>query len=440
MGDKSKKNKEKERKKGEKRDAPGSTGETPEHKKPNTLDVSTQSLDCSLDSMDVSLLAGQGMSEDPLQKIQHALFLLKNDLGSKIDNVCGSVEFLSQSLRELQEEVRSMRTDIGAIKHLEDQVQSLKIQNKALNQRLNDLENYSRRDNIVISGLKEESNENCKDLFKLMVREKLQIHERIEVVRVHRLGKADHGQRPLIARLRYYDDKELIMSKTGMLKGSGIYFNDDLCPESNRNRSSLVPVWKELKKVDNRTRLQGDKIKYKGQLFGINDVHKLPIEAHIACTESKNGITLFSGRFSRLSNLHPCKLVINGKEWPSVEHVYQHEKAIFAGRPEIAALITSSENPVEAMSIGKAIRLDTPDWNERANQVMTQALEVKFAIPQFKLALQSTKDIIGEATTNKYWGIGLTRGHSDAFLRDKWKGGNHLGELLMDLKSQLCPK
>ena len=57
---------------------------------------------------------------------------------------------------------------------------------------------------------------------------------------------------------------------------------------------------------------------------------------------------------------------------------------------------------MEAMSIGKAIRLDTPDWNERANQVMTQALEVKFAIPQFKLALQSTKDIIGEATTNKY--------------------------------------
>ena len=120
--------------------------------------------------------------------------------------------------------------------------------------------------------------------------------------------------------------------------------------------------------------------------------------------------------------------------------MYQHEKAIFAGRPEIAALITSSEDPVEAMSIGKAIRLDTPDWNERANQVMTQALEVKFAIPQFKLALQSTKDIIGEATTNKYWGIGLTRGHSDAFLRDKWRRGNHLGELLMDLKSQLCPK
>ena len=64
MGDISKKEKEeKEQKKEEKRDAPGCTGDTPEHKISNTLNISSQIQDSSMDSMDSSHFAREGPSE-----------------------------------------------------------------------------------------------------------------------------------------------------------------------------------------------------------------------------------------------------------------------------------------------------------------------------------------------------------------------------------------
>ena len=165
-------------------------------------------------------------------------------------------------------------------------------------------------------------------------------------------------QRPIIVRFRLYEDKELVTRQRKYLKETGIFLNEDLCVESKRRRDSLIPVLRELKKVDAKAHMRGEKLFSNGRLFTADNIYDLPIDAHSACTKTDKGITLFSGRFSRLSNLHPCQLDINGTIWNSVEQMYQYHKAQAAGKPDVAALILATDDPVEIMYVGKAVNID----------------------------------------------------------------------------------
>ena len=69
---------------------------------------------------------------------------------------------------------------------------------------------------------------------------------------------------------------------------------------------------------------------------------------------------------------------------------------------------------------------------------MEKALKEKFRIPEFQQALRETRDIIGEATQNKTWGIGTTLGKADCFDSKSWKGNNLMGKLLMKVKTSMA--
>ena len=80
---------------------------------------------------------------------------------------------------------------------------------------------------------------------------------------------------------------------------------------------------------------------------------------------------------------------------------------ITANEQDIAARIRATDDPVEAMYLGKSIQLDEVNksaWTERKEQIMDIALEAKFHIPQFTLALRQAGDTIGEATKDKNFG------------------------------------
>ena len=101
---------------------------------------------------------------------------------------------------------------------------------------------------------------------------------------------------------------------------------------------------------------------------------------------------------------------------------------------EVAARILGTDDSVEAMNLGKAINSDNPQWKNSAEEVMQKALDIKFANPPFKLALQKTEKLIGEATRHPVWGTGNTMGHRDAFNTSSWTGKNTLGLLLAKTK------
>jgi ribA/ribD-fused uncharacterized protein len=80
------------------------------------------------------------------------------------------------------------------------------------------------------------------------------------------------------------------------------------------------------------------------------------------------------------------------------------------------------------------------EWAEKRDQVMAIALKAKFMQhPELKAKLLSTNDRpIGEANArDKYWGIGTGADTAKAKIPSKWPGKNRLGQLLMDLRTEL---
>lgn len=137
-----------------------------------------------------------------------------------------------------------------------------------------------------------------------------------------------------------------------------------------------------------------------------------------------NTINSFTGDHKFLSNFYPCKVELDGVEYPSVEHAYQAAKTLdkderkaFHKRP----LPTAGESK----KLGRKLKL-RPDWESVKLQVMENLLVQKFADDHLKGLLQETGDatlIEGNYWGDNFWGV------------DKKKGGkNHLGKLLMKIR------
>ena len=118
--------------------------------------------------------------------------------------------------------------------------------------------------------------------------------------------------------------------------------------------------------------------------------------------------------------------MLDGKEWPTVEHYFQAAK--FADHPAYVEKIRSAATPADAKRLGQTRHLQiVANWNRNRCAVMAAALAAKFANPELRTLLLSTGDakLVEANKHDSYWGIG--DGH----------GANHLGRLLMKLRTEL---
>ena len=216
----------------------------------------------------------------------------------------------------------------------------------------------------------------------------------------------------------------------------GVYLDNGYCAETQRRISRLRPIFAALKKIDARCSMMGDRILYKGRMFSEKNICDLPLDPHNIATQSEGSVTVFSGRHSRLSNLYKVNFELDGRIWNSVEQYYQCKKAEFDDNTPAKIAILASVDPEEAMLIGRDVR-PGPEWENTGPKVMKKAMVEKFKIPAMKLALKSTKEVIGEATKNSFWGIGLNQWNSDSLNTNSWTGKNTAGKCLMEIRGSL---
>ena len=137
---------------------------------------------------------------------------------------------------------------------------------------------------------------------------------------------------------------------------------------------------------------------------------------------TKPPIDSFRGEYEFLSNLHPCTVVLDGLEYPSVEHAYQAAKST---DPEFRRKVRKA--PVKmAMRWGKKTKCRS-DWDRIKRGVMERLLRQKFNDPELWVLLQSTGEralVEGNTWGDTYWGV------------CKGVGRNHLGRLLMKIRSE----
>jgi len=153
---------------------------------------------------------------------------------------------------------------------------------------------------------------------------------------------------------------------------------------------------------------------------------------------------LFSGptdEFKELSNQFEAPMQIDGVTFPSVEHYYQWSKAKKFGDAEIEKKIMKTTSSKSVKTYGDKVKdFKEDEWNEVRDQVMRTALRAKFLQhPELKAKLLETKTRpIGEANPReKYWSIGTGADTSKAKVPSKWPGKNRLGELLVELRTEL---
>ena len=123
-------------------------------------------------------------------------------------------------LEELKAEIAVLK---GKVKTLEDNLE--KVAAKA-----NDNEQFSRRQNVRVTGFVEEDEENCAEKFVNLCREKIGLGVNDDIVdRAHRVGKKEEGtNRAIIVRLKTHKVKLAILRNRKNLRGSGFYINEDL--------------------------------------------------------------------------------------------------------------------------------------------------------------------------------------------------------------------
>lgn len=159
--------------------------------------------------------------------------------------------------KEMQEEREQREELINRIGYLEDRVDRLET-------RLSSKENFERRANIIMRGVKEENEEDTNELVSNILREKLkiEIHE-IEVDRTERLGRKreDGVGRPILIKTKDVRDKVKIMKKRSLLKGTKIFLDDDFCSDTMRKRKRIMQLAREMKIPRKDFRLIGEKIR-----------------------------------------------------------------------------------------------------------------------------------------------------------------------------------
>ena len=135
-------------------------------------------------------------------------------------------------------------------------------------------------------------------------------------------------------------------------------------------------------------------------------------------------ISGFRDEYRFLSNFWMVPLTFGTWTFPSAEHAYQAAKS---NDLRDWGFILSQPTPGRAMRAGAKLTL-RPDWEQVKLECMLEILRVKFSVPELRdmlLATGSAQLIETNSWGDRDWGVCDGQGH------------NHLGRLLMQVRSEI---
>ena len=135
-----------------------------------------------------------------------------------------------------------------------------------------------------------------------------------------------------------------------------------------------------------------------------------------------------SDEYKRLSNIQPCKIILDEIEYNSIEHAYVSAKS---NDPEWQIYCQTETNPIKVKKQGRALQL--PDnWNTLKIQIMKECINQKYNQEPYHTLLMSTGTKYiqeGNWWNDTFWGVDLKT--------DPPIGQNLLGKLIMEKRSSL---
>lgn len=311
---------------------------------------------------------------------------------------------------------------------------------------------FQNRYNLVISGLPEQSNISAYSQAIQFLTTQFKAHKN-DVHSAYRMGtiQQEGGSyiRPLVIVFKRLPDRNNIWKRRMEIQQTQgareIYIQADIPRKLRADLQVLYRVAKAASSIPkyNSALVKDYKLHLNGQEFSAHELETLPFPLRpstLATPRSENTLVFFS-RHSILSNHYPAEFDIQGTKYHSMEHFLAVKRARLSGIKTTIDKALATKDPTEAKVILNSLQDDHKDeWKHMIADLAMEGLRAKFTSNR-ELAnyLCDTEPLLlGEASRDKTWGIGLSLEDEGVLDQSKWyENGNLLGRSLMKIRREL---
>ena len=183
---------------------------------------------------------------------------------------------ISLKFDAVNKEIEAVQTDMSVLQQENDELRStcdaLWQRVVMLEERADDQESRSKRNNLLFFGVKRDENESAQaseNKVKALLREKLEINETIDFDRVHRVGNKTDA--PLIARCTLYKDKLKILRSRNKLEGTTMYIKEDFPARVRYIRKMIGDLVKTNRDRGERVKIVYDHVYIENKKYILNE-------------------------------------------------------------------------------------------------------------------------------------------------------------------------
>jgi hypothetical protein len=201
-----------------------------------------------------------------MQKLDLILISEENkNLKKELCDTNKSIVFINHQYEALNESIKATKINPshGLNKFTNEENENLK-------DKLAELEDRSRRNNLRFEGIDEnegETWEKSEEIIKNFVREKLDIKQELNIERAHRTGKRENEKgnprkRTIVVKFLNYKEREMILEKYKKMKlwNDHVYVNEDFSERTISTRKQLFAEAKVIRATGKYAKVVYNKI------------------------------------------------------------------------------------------------------------------------------------------------------------------------------------
>jgi len=194
--------------------------------------------------------------------------IITDSTNQRMDNLVREMQDLKNSLNFSQGELGDMKTvsgkNVDKIKQLEQDILTYNNEVTEIVNKVDYIENQSRRNNLIFDGIKDDKKETWEQSevkVKEVLKTKLRLNtDAIEIERAHRNGRPGDRPRPIVVKFSRFKDKQSILRHAKLLKGTSIYINEDYSERIRQKRKDLLPALRAARERGQVAHIRYDKL------------------------------------------------------------------------------------------------------------------------------------------------------------------------------------
>ena len=398
-----------------------------------------------------SQLMGQiaKVEKDIAEKIPAKIDKVERELKNALEFQSMEINDVDKKVSDLQKDNRNLNNRINQLHEIiqNERCEKLELQNKVI-----ELEDRQRRDNLVIEGLPDKRGETprqCESEARKFFKNTLEVPnaDKIVIGRCHRMGAFKEDKcRSTVIKFDHYKRESVWSKGKGLPNESSQKVKENFSKASEKARTKMYPIMKAARSKGYYSKLESNKLIIRDHDKGINlsctldNLDQLPedLNPEKLFTPVKNNITCYYTLFSPHSSLYECSFEEDGYTYNCLEQYFIRKNALSVGDHVLANKVMGIKDPaiMKGMARGK---FDNLELDIKQNHIK-EGMKLKYS--QNERLMDLLKDTLGPSLVESSpfdltWGSGLRLTHANAH-SGNYQGQNLHGKLLMEVREEMA--